>query len=143
MGAQLMSSMCEPEDERREQVVTNTSELGMWMETYNPVYGLTRNPYALGRTAGGSSGGEAALIAAGGSPMGLGSDVGGSLRIPAAFCGVFSHKPSVCLARALILPVAVHPYARAKRLQHTHTPLVHRQAAHRVGRTSSGSTDRH
>lgn len=74
--------------------VTNTSELTMWIETDNRVYGRTNNPYHRARTAGGSSGGEAAAVGSGGSPFGLGSDVGGSIRIPAFFCGVFGHKPS-------------------------------------------------
>src|SRR5919197_2077556 len=57
-------------------------------------YGYTRNPYDLARTPGGSSGGEAATIAAGGSPLGLGSDSGGSLRQPAHYCGVATLRPS-------------------------------------------------
>ncbi|MGI8462137.1 MAG: amidase, partial [Solirubrobacterales bacterium] len=74
--------------------LTNTSELCMWPESGNRVYGLTRNPYDPARTAGGSSGGEGAAIGSGGSPLGLGSDVGGSIRTPAAFCGIFGHKPT-------------------------------------------------
>lgn len=74
--------------------VTNTSELCMWMESNNKVYGRTRNPYDPGRTAGGSSGGEGSAIGSGGSPFGLGSDVGGSIRMPAFFNGIFGHKPS-------------------------------------------------
>jgi len=74
--------------------VTNTSELCMWMESNNKVYGRTNNPYDLGRTAGGSSGGEGSIIGAGASPFGLGSDVGGSIRMPAFFNGVFGHKPT-------------------------------------------------
>ena len=74
--------------------VTNTSELCMWMESNNRVYGRTRNPYDLSRTVGGSSGGEGAAVGAGASPFGLGSDVGGSIRMPAFFNGVFGHKPS-------------------------------------------------
>jgi fatty acid amide hydrolase 2 len=74
--------------------LTNTSELCMWPETGNRVYGQTGNPYDPRRTAGGSSGGEGAAIGSGGSPMGLGSDVGGSIRTPAFFCGIFGHKPS-------------------------------------------------
>ena len=62
-------------------------------ETTNPVFGPTVNPHDTTRTAGGSSGGEAALIAGGGSILGFGSDIGGSLRIPAAMCGVCSLKP--------------------------------------------------
>lgn len=73
---------------------TNVPELGFWFECSNSVYGRTNNPYDLSRTPGGSTGGEAALIGAGASPFGLGSDVGGSIRMPAAFCGVFGHKPS-------------------------------------------------
>lgn len=72
--------------------VTNTSEVCMWMETNNRVYGRTNNPYDLRRTVGGSSGGEGAIVAAGGSPFGLGSDIGGSIRMPAFFNGVFGHK---------------------------------------------------
>ena len=74
--------------------VTNIPEGGLWMETYNSIYGRTRNPWDLRRTSGGSSGGEAALISTGASPFGIGSDVGGSIRIPAAFCGTVGHKPS-------------------------------------------------
>ena len=75
-------------------VSTNVPEWGMWYETANLVYGRTNNPHRLSHTTGGSSGGEAALVAARGSVFGLGSDIGGSVRIPAAFCGVFGHKPS-------------------------------------------------
>ncbi|AUX22955.1 hypothetical protein SOCEGT47_034710 [Sorangium cellulosum] len=74
--------------------VTNVSELCMWMETNNRVYGRTNNPYDPARTAGGSSGGEAAVVGAGGAPVGLGSDIGGSIRMPAFFNGVFGHKPT-------------------------------------------------
>jgi fatty acid amide hydrolase 2 len=74
--------------------VTNVPEWGMWYETYNHVYGRTNNPHAPAHTAGGSSGGEAAVVGAGGSPFGVGADVGGSIRIPAAFCGVYGHKPT-------------------------------------------------
>jgi fatty acid amide hydrolase 2 len=74
--------------------VTNVSELCMWMESNNRVYGRTLNPYDHGRIAGGSSGGEGAIVGAGASPIGLGADVGGSIRLPAFFCGAFGHKPS-------------------------------------------------
>jgi fatty acid amide hydrolase 2 len=74
--------------------VTNVSELCMWLESNNRVYGRTNNPYDPARTAGGSSGGEGAIVAAGASPFGLGSDVGGSIRLPAFFNGIFGHKPS-------------------------------------------------
>jgi fatty acid amide hydrolase 2 len=74
--------------------VTNTSEMTMWIESVNRVYGRTRNAYDPHRTAGGSSGGEGAAVGSGGSPVGLGSDIGGSVRVPAFFNGVFGHKPS-------------------------------------------------
>ena len=70
--------------------------LGDW-QSYNEVYGTTSNPWNLDRTPGGSSGGSAAALAAGFVPLEFGSDIGGSLRAPAHFCGVFSHKPSLDL----------------------------------------------
>lgn len=73
---------------------TNVPELGFWVESDNPIYGRTNNPYDLKRTAGGSSGGEGALVGSGASSFGLGSDIGGSVRMPASFCGVFAHKPT-------------------------------------------------
>lgn len=73
---------------------TNVPEFGFWFETKNTVYGRTRNPYNEKRTSGGSSGGEGAIVGLGASPIGIGSDIGGSIRIPASFCGVFGHKPS-------------------------------------------------
>ncbi len=60
----------------------------------NPVYGRTKNPYDLSRTPGQSSSGEAAIIAAGGSPLGLASDSGGSIRVPAHYCGIGGLKPT-------------------------------------------------
>lgn len=63
-------------------------------ETENPVYGRTNNPYDVTRTPGGSSGGEAALLGAACSPLGLGSDSGGSIRLPAHYCGVAGLKPT-------------------------------------------------
>ncbi len=73
---------------------TNTPELTLSIETDNLIYGRTNNPYDPALTPGGSSGGEAALIAAGGSPLGLGSDSGGSIRQPAHFCGIAGLKPT-------------------------------------------------
>jgi amidase len=64
------------------------------LQTFNPVYGLTRNPWNPERTPGGSSGGAAAALAAGFVSLELGSDLGGSLRFPAHCCGVFAHKPT-------------------------------------------------
>jgi amidase len=66
-------------------------------QSYNDVYGTTNNPWDLTRSPGGSSGGGAAALAAGYVPLEFGSDIGGSLRAPAHFCGVFSHKPSLDL----------------------------------------------
>ncbi len=74
--------------------VTNIAEGGLWIETHNQLYGRTKNPYNPKHTAGGSSGGEGAIVAAGGSPVGLGGDFAGSIRLPAFFNGVFGHKPS-------------------------------------------------
>jgi len=74
--------------------VTNTPELCLWIETENRQYGRTHNAYDMGRTAGGSSGGEGAVVGSGGSPLGLGADIGGSIRLPAFFNGVFGLKPS-------------------------------------------------
>jgi fatty acid amide hydrolase 2 len=85
--------------------VTNVPEWGMWYETYNDVYGRTNNPYDLRRTAGGSSGGEGALVGAGGTAFGIGTDIGGSIRMPAAFCGVYGHKPS----NGLLPLTGIHP----------------------------------
>jgi amidase len=71
--------------------------LGDW-QSYNEIYGVTKNPFDLGRTPGGSSGGSSAALAAGYAPLSLGSDIGGSLRVPAFHCGVYAHKPTFALA---------------------------------------------
>jgi len=73
---------------------TNTSEMAIPYETDNPVFGRTNNPYDLRRTPGGSSGGEAAAIAACLSPTGLGSDLSGSIRVPSHFCGIVGLRPT-------------------------------------------------
>jgi amidase len=73
---------------------TNVPLQAMDIQSYNDVYGTTNNPWDLTRTPGGSSGGAAAALAAGITPLELGSDVGGSIRIPAHFCGVYGHKSS-------------------------------------------------
>ena len=75
-------------------VLTNVPQGFLSYTSANTVYGKTLNPHDLTRTPGGSSGGEAALMAAGGTPFGTGSDLGGSMRIPAAFCGLVSLKPT-------------------------------------------------
>lgn len=73
---------------------TNVPELLWAAETDNFIYGRTNNPYDLEKSPNGSSGGEAAIIAAGGSPLGIGSDAGGSIRSPAHFCGIAGLKPT-------------------------------------------------
>ncbi|XP_024086450.1 fatty-acid amide hydrolase 2-A-like isoform X1 [Cimex lectularius] len=74
--------------------VTNTPELCLCWESNNLVTGKTNNPYNIYRTSGGSSGGEGALLGAGASLVGIGSDIAGSIRIPAMFNGVYGHKPT-------------------------------------------------
>jgi amidase len=73
---------------------TNTPEMAIPYETDNPIFGRTNNPCALNRTPGGSSGGEAAAIAACLSAAGIGSDLSGSIRVPAHFCGIVGLKPT-------------------------------------------------
>ncbi len=73
---------------------TNTPEFGAGSQTFNPVYGATRNPYDPTKTCGGSSGGAAVALAAGMLPIADGSDMGGSLRNPASFCNVVGLRPS-------------------------------------------------
>jgi len=73
---------------------TNMPRGGQDVQTDNPVFGVTNNPWDIERTPGGSSGGSAAAVAAGLTPLDLGSDGGGSIRIPSHFCGVFSLKPT-------------------------------------------------
>ncbi|MBJ8345684.1 amidase [Antrihabitans sp. YC2-6] len=73
---------------------TNTPEFGAGSHTFNRVFGVTRNPYALDRSAGGSSGGSAAALTCGMVSLADGSDMGGSLRNPASFCNVVGHRPS-------------------------------------------------
>lgn len=73
---------------------TNIPQLLFYNESDNAVYGRCSNPWDPERTPGGSSGGEAAIIAAGGSPLGIGGDIGGSLRVPAHFCGIATLKPT-------------------------------------------------
>uniref|UniRef100_A0A0K0E5I0 Amidase domain-containing protein n=1 Tax=Strongyloides stercoralis TaxID=6248 RepID=A0A0K0E5I0_STRER len=71
---------------------TNVPELCMWVETNNKVWGRTNNPYDIRRSPGGSSGGEGAIIGSGGSLFGAGSDIAGSIRIPASHCGIYGYK---------------------------------------------------
>jgi len=73
---------------------TNVPVMTADWQSFNALYGTTNNPWNLERTCGGSSGGAAAMLAAGVTALEIGSDIGGSLRVPANFCGVFSHKPT-------------------------------------------------
>ncbi|MFF3684898.1 amidase [Streptomyces sp. NPDC002187] len=73
---------------------TTTPEFGWKGVTDSPLHGVTRNPYDLSRTAGGSSGGSAAAVALGAGAVSIGTDGGGSVRIPASFCGIFGMKPT-------------------------------------------------
>ena len=73
---------------------TNTPVMAADWQTFNDLYGTTNNPWDQERTPGGSSGGAAAAVATGITALEIGSDIGGSLRVPASFCGVFSHKPT-------------------------------------------------
>ncbi|XP_077508460.1 fatty-acid amide hydrolase 2-A-like [Amblyomma americanum] len=75
-------------------LVTNVPELCIWGDTHNLLYGTTVNPHDTRRGPGGSSGGEGSLLASAGSLIGLGTDMVGGVRIPAAYCGVFGHKPT-------------------------------------------------
>ncbi len=78
------------------------------VQSFNEIYGTTNNPWDHGRTPGGSSGGSAAALAAGFGALSIGSDIGGSLRTPAHFCGVYAHKPTLGLAasRGMVPPPA-------------------------------------
>jgi aspartyl-tRNA(Asn)/glutamyl-tRNA(Gln) amidotransferase subunit A len=90
---------------------TNTPEFGWKADSTSRVIGSTQNPWLRGRTAGGSSGGAAAAVAAGLGPLAQGSDGGGSIRIPAAFCGIFGLKPTAGT-------IAFYPPSRAEPLSH-------------------------
>jgi amidase len=88
---------------------TNTPVYAADWQTYNSLYGTTNNPWDLTRTPGGSSGGSAVAVAAGITALEIGADIGGSLRVPASFCGVFAHKPSYGLVsqRGLVPPPGI------------------------------------
>jgi aspartyl-tRNA(Asn)/glutamyl-tRNA(Gln) amidotransferase subunit A len=90
---------------------TNTPTFGWIGATHNLVFGVTRNPWDLERTPGGSSGGASAAVAAGLAPLAVGTDGGGSIRIPASFAGIFGHKPSYGR-------IPIHPVSGAWSLSH-------------------------
>ena len=95
---------------------TNLPELSLAYESNNLIYGRTNNPYDLSRTPGGSSGGESAIIAAGGSPLGLGTDGFGSIRIPSHFCGITGLKPTS--GRIPFTGILPHGFGASARLRH-------------------------
>ncbi|MBI4765249.1 MAG: amidase [Deltaproteobacteria bacterium] len=82
---------------------TNLPLMGMDTQTFNEVYGQTNNPWDVTKTPGGSSGGPAAALAAGLTGLEIGNDIGGSIRIPAHFCGVYGHKPSYNIPEDLVV----------------------------------------
>ena len=81
------------------------------MQSFNEIYGTTNNPWDHGRTSGGSSGGSAAALASGFGALSIGSDLAGSLRTPAHFCGIYAHKPTLGLAasRGMVPPAGAGP----------------------------------
>ncbi len=111
---------------------TNLPDMGLRVHTHSSLHGLTRNPWHPGRTAGGSSGGEAAALASGMSPIGLGNDIGGSLRNPANACGISSIRPS-----AGRVPDAGYVPAEdrllAVQLMHAQGPMARRVTDVRLG----------
>ncbi len=92
---------------------TNTPEFGAGANTFNAVFGVTRNPWNPALTCGGSTGGGAVALATGMGPLAQGTDLGGSLRIPAAFCGVVGLRPSPGLVPAYPVAVAWDGYSVA------------------------------
>jgi fatty acid amide hydrolase 2 len=104
--------------------LTNVSELCMWMESNNRVYGRSNNPYDPTRIVGGSSGGEGAIVGSGASPFGLGADIGGSIRMPAFFCGVFGHKST----GGLVPGTGMHPISENAALRYLTTGPIARRA---------------
>jgi amidase len=112
-GSPATYGLVEHKDYRSKTTATAVSRLqqaGAWVagktnvpprladwQSDNPIYGRTNNPWDLARTCGGSSGGSAAALAAGFGFLSLGSDIGGSIRVPAHFCGVYGHKPTLDL----------------------------------------------
>ncbi len=94
---------------------TNLPPFGMDTQTFNDVYGQTNNPWDLSKTPGGSSGGPAAALAAGLTGLEIGNDMGGSIRLPAHFCGVYGHKPSYNI-------VSMHGGKKPWEKRHTNYP---------------------
>jgi amidase len=103
---------------------TNTPEFGAGANTFNAVFGATRNPWNPALTCGGSTGGGAVALATGMGPLAQGSDLGGSLRIPAAFCGVVGLRPSPGLVPAYPTPLAWDGYSVIGPMARTVTDLA-------------------
>lgn len=98
-------------------VRSNVPQTMLWVETESHLYGRAENPWDRSRTTGGSSGGEAGLVAARCSPLGIGSDIGGSIRNPAASCGVYGFKPSPQRVRFDGISFAhIHDYCSASHI---------------------------
>ncbi len=95
---------------------TNIPLFGMDTQSFNDVYGQTNNPWDLSKTPGGSSGGAAAALAAGLTGLEIGNDIGGSIRLPAHFCGVYGHKPSYNI-------VSMHGGKKPWKKSHTNYPV--------------------
>lgn len=104
--------------------LTNVSELCMWMESNNRVYGRSNNPYDPRCIVGGSSGGEGAIVGSGASPFGLGADIGGSIRMPAFFCGVFGHKST----GGVVPGTGMYPISENQALRYLATGPIARRA---------------
>ncbi|HLZ03548.1 MAG TPA: amidase [Bradyrhizobium sp.] len=111
---------------------TNLPDMALRIHTVSSLHGLTRNPWHPGRTAGGSSGGEAAALASGMSPIGLGNDIGGSLRNPANACGIASIRPSAGrVPDAGYVPTQDH--LLAVQMMNVQGPMARRVADVRLG----------
>jgi amidase len=102
---------------------TNLPDLAIRWNTISSLYGATRNPHDLARSAGGSSGGDAAAVAAGMAPVGIGADYGGSIRVPATFCGIVGFRPTTgVVPKASVLPP--HDFAPSHDLMASVGPLA-------------------
>lgn len=105
--------------------ITNMPVMAMDVQTDNPIYGRTNNPWDRTRTPGGSTGGGAAAVASGMSPLTIGSDLGGSIRIPSAFCGIYGIKPTENYVSAYgIFPGALDKKRRTVRAMASIGPLA-------------------
>src|SRR6266478_2740366 len=111
---------------------TNLPDMALRVHTNSSLHGLTRNPWHPGRTAGGSSGGEAAALASGMSPIGLGNDIGGSLRNPANACGIASIRPSAGRVPD-VMSVPAEDRLLAVQLMNVQGPMARRVADVRLG----------